>query len=184
VHRNGRRPEEAGEKGVSGRKLAISVSDAEDCSAKMSAMTERIQRMEAIISASGIDMKDGEKDIDPNVDLQTDLSDKFSMLIGKGGETSAFLGMCKPSLYFSFEILTHVGSASGISIFSPQGIRWITEKTGSDDFARVVHFTGEAIHKSMGSDKNTTMWRPLQEQDRMPLPEVETGKIYIKCKCA
>lgn len=147
-------------------------------------MSERIQRMEAAMVASGLGAKDIPLDPLPEtVDIQTDLSDRLSTLMGNASSGSIFIGIYGSGLWYSLLALTHIGSSSGFSIFSPQGIRWVTEKTGDVDFARVVQFSHQAIQKSISSTSVTSMWNPLQEKDRMPLPEIETGKLYIKCKC-
>jgi len=67
----------------------------------------------------------------PNLSRQQDgeveaLSDQMCSLVTSNGE------------------VRFIGSSSGFSIFSPQGIQWVNEKTGDTSFLKMMH---EATHE-------------------------------------
>ncbi|KAI9730852.1 MAG: hypothetical protein M1834_005570 [Cirrosporium novae-zelandiae] len=81
-------------------------------------MANRIERMESLLAASGLDVPASSSNTDDTSPTEQEkLSDRLTtLIIGDEPGTSHFWG---PS--------------SGFSIFSPQGLQWIAEKTGTDE---------------------------------------------------
>lgn len=77
-------------------------------------------------------------------------------------------------------LISIIGSSSGFSLFSPQGLEWITQKTGSDELLRFLDEL--AVNVQASSDKITTeLYRPLFASEREPLPPKHIADRYVDC---
>lgn len=79
--------------------------------------------------------------------------------------------------------LTNAGSSSGFSLFSQQGLEWITKKTGGTQFSDLVQHMGKVHHKEGGIFSGPSIWYPLaSHEQREPFPTADVAKIYTNCE--
>lgn len=78
--------------------------------------------------------------------------------------------------------LTLLGWASGFSLFSPKGLRWISEKVG-DEYELSELFGKMSIR---GYDNwgrtNDDLWSPLPRSQHAPIPSKDVALQYVNCK--
>ena len=76
----------------------------------------------------------------------------------------------------------HSGSASGFSLFSPHGVRWIAQKVGDkDELAPLYRCLAKRDYKSWGHG-NLNLWAPKPRSEHSPLPTKEVALEYVNCK--
>ncbi|EED15158.1 conserved hypothetical protein [Talaromyces stipitatus ATCC 10500] len=139
-------------------------------------MEERIKRMESAIIASGlqgpaglVNMKEKEKEEEEKtssdrIESQAKLSNQLANLVIDSNGSSNF-----------------IGSASGFSLFSPQGIQWILQKVGDkDELAQLYHILAKHDFESWGTG-NTNLWAPKSRSQHSPLPTKEIASEYVNC---
>ncbi|OAF63243.2 hypothetical protein VC83_00234 [Pseudogymnoascus destructans] len=127
----------------------------------LSAIEDRMKRMESAMNASGIAVDDGDPEAAiPAVSAQSALEDKLSIFMISDDGAAGF-----------------VGPSSGFSLFSPQGLRWISEKTGDDNFEQVIKAVSSSCEHRATSGQET--FRPLSESEREPLPPKDIANEYM-----
>lgn len=126
----------------------------------LSAIEDRMKRMESAMNASGITIDDPIEPTIPAVASQSasSLEDKLSIFMINDDGVSGF-----------------VGPSSGFSLFSPQGLRWISERTGSRNFENCIR---EVAH-SCDSVVFPNTFMPNHGEPE-PLPDMATAKQYIE----
>lgn len=129
------------------------------CSHYLSAIEDRMKRMESAMNASGIAIDGDPEAAIPAVSAQSALADKLSIFMISDDGAAGF-----------------VGPSSGFSLFSPQGLRWISEKTGNNDFEQVIKEVSNSCEQPTGEQ---AMFRPLQENEREPLPPKDLANEYM-----
>lgn len=76
------------------------------------------------------------------------------------------------------------GSSSGFSIFSPRGLRWISEKTGSRDLERLVdqvfHLDPETWDQGCWNKFVDVTWHPIPQDQHEPFPEKDIALKYVE----
>lgn len=72
------------------------------------------------------------------------------------------------------------GSSSGFSIFGSQGLQWVTEVTGSDEFAKLIMRIPSP--KTALEASAPSMWYKLPDDQHEPLPNKEAAMIYVNGK--
>lgn len=119
-----------------------------------------MKRMESAMNASGIPIDDGDREAAiPTVSAQSALEDKLSIVMISDDGAAGF-----------------VGPSSGFSLFSPQGLRWISEKTGNSNFEQVIkEVSNSCEHHANAQDT----FRPLKESEREPLPPKDVANEYL-----
>lgn len=108
--------------------------------------------------ASGITIDDPIEPAIPAVSAQSALEDKLSIFMINDDGVSGF-----------------VGPSSGFSLFSPQGLRWISEKTGSRTFENCIR---EVAH-SCDAVVFPNTFMPNQSEPE-PLPDKATANQYME----
>ncbi|KFY26380.1 hypothetical protein V493_04121 [Pseudogymnoascus sp. VKM F-4281 (FW-2241)] len=128
----------------------------------LSAIEDRMKRMESAMNASGIAI-DGEPEAAiPAVSAQSAqsaLEDKLSIVMISDDGAAGF-----------------VGPSSGFSLFSPKGLRWISEKTGDNNFEQMIKGISTSCENQMGEQAT---FRPLRESEREPLPPKDLANEYM-----
>jgi hypothetical protein len=74
-----------------------------------------------------------------------------------------------------------IGPSSGLSLFSPQGLQWVAERTGTDELQGFI----AELAKSRSPDtatKLTNLWIPTPSNSRFPFPPRELAGRYIRRK--
>jgi hypothetical protein len=162
MHRHPRRPQEAGKENVYPPPFSIPPM-LTFSSHYLSAIEDRMKRMESAMSANGLSIADPEMEpTSTSLDSQAALSDKLSMFMISDNGKSAF-----------------VGASSGFSLFSPQGLNWISQKTGNRDFENIVKSISEDCDTGpVGGTHN--FFLPLPVEQREPLPEKEVADMYLE----
>ncbi|KAF8851995.1 hypothetical protein BDZ45DRAFT_128055 [Acephala macrosclerotiorum] len=124
---------------------------------------ERLQRMERAMAKSGLELNgDTLRRTSDEINHQGGIQDKLSMLkISSKGRTA------------------FVGSSSGFSIFSPQGLRWITETTGNTEFETAINKI-TCIPEAVGGIFDHSMWYTLADHEREPLPPLDFAQVLIQ----
>ncbi|RDW67544.1 hypothetical protein BP6252_08940 [Coleophoma cylindrospora] len=120
----------------------------------------RIQQVESVLVASGI-KPDAESSVEkPSVG--TDSRDRLSSLLVDSNGTSHF-----------------IGASSGFSLFSPQGLQWISERTGDND---LTDFTSNLAKSAKGvsAPTPTNLWHSKTASDREPLPPKDIASQYVQ----
>lgn len=131
------------------------------CSHYLSAIEDRMKRMESAMNASGIAIDDGDAEASiPAVSAQSALEDKLSIFMISDDGAAGF-----------------VGPSSGFSLFSPQGLRWISEKTGDNNFEQVIKEVSNSCEHQ--ATDGQAIFRPLQKSEREPLPPKDVANEYI-----
>lgn len=127
----------------------------------LSAIEDRMKRMESAMNASGIAIDDGDREaVIPAVSAQSALEDKLSIFMISDDGAAGF-----------------VGPSSGFSLFSPQGLRWISEKTGNNDFEQVIKEVSNSCDNHMTTGQVT--FRPIPDSEREPLPPKDLANEYM-----
>ncbi|KFX86018.1 hypothetical protein V490_09269, partial [Pseudogymnoascus sp. VKM F-3557] len=127
----------------------------------LSAIEDRMKRMESAMNASGIAIDDGDPEAAiPAVSAQSALEDKLSIFMISDDGAAGF-----------------VGPSSGFSLFSPQGLRWISEKTGDHNFEQMIKEVSNSCEHPPAGGLST--FRPLPESEIEPLPPKDMANEYI-----
>lgn len=143
--------------------------------------------MESVITASGLDTQSnsvaGSSPAAPESPLAspTKLVDRLSTLMISGeGKTRYFGNFVGPSVLGSCTNHPALGGASGLTLFSPQGLDWIAEKTGSDELSRFIHTLATDVH-TPPEKTATELYRPLFASEREPYPPKHIADRYVDC---
>jgi hypothetical protein len=121
-----------------------------------------MKRMESAMNASGITIDDPIEPAIPNVNAQSaSLEDKLSIFVISDDGASGF-----------------VGASSGFSLFSPQGLRWISEKTGTTEFEQTIKEVTNHCDSAL-LVQFPVAFRPLPENEMEPLPPKELATEYM-----
>jgi len=121
-----------------------------------------MKRMESAMNASGISIDDPIEPAIPSVSAQSaSLEDKLSIFVISDDGASGF-----------------VGASSGFSLFSPQGLRWISEKTGSRDFEQTIKEVIDRCDSGLVVEFPVA-FRALPENEREPLPPRDLATEYM-----
>ncbi|PQE22827.1 fungal specific transcription factor domain protein [Rutstroemia sp. NJR-2017a BBW] len=126
-------------------------------------LEDRLKRMESVITSSGLSLDSSGRERLSSDDIagQAGMVDKFSSLnISATGDEE------------------FVGASSGFSIFSPQGLRLITSITGNDEFAQFM--VGSNYYSRVRLRISPSLWYPISEQERRPLPSREVADPILK----
>lgn len=127
----------------------------------LTSLEDRLNRMEAVMLQSGISMPGKETDKPESEEIGIgDIPDKMSVLKIFDDGTALFLG-----------------SSSGFSIFGSQGLQWVTEITGSDEFAKLIMKIPSP--KTAVEASAPSMWYKLPDDQHEPLPNRDCAMIYI-----
>jgi hypothetical protein len=152
----------------------------------------RIKRLESVLTASGIDpaqfdesepttKKEKEKD-----DVTAEVTDNLStLLISKSG-TSRFIGMIVAFFIISeCRVLNRTsGPSSGFSLFSPQGLKWISDRTGTNEIKQFIQTLAGARENPWPVSRSTDLFHTMSPMEREPLPSKETADVFVDCKCS
>lgn len=109
--------------------------------------------------ASGITIDDPIASAIPAVSAQSALEDKLSIFMITDDGASGY-----------------VGASSGFSLFSPQGLRWISEKTGNNSFERVIQ---GVVQKCDSEQIFPNTMKMVSDGDCVPLPPREEAEEYM-----
>ena len=71
------------------------------------------------------------------------------------------------------------GPSSGLSLFSPQGLQWVAERTGTNELQEFVSELAKAQPASLSSSQ-IQLWNPVPPERRAPLPPREMADVYIR----
>ncbi|MCJ1396531.1 hypothetical protein MMC18_009422 [Xylographa bjoerkii] len=134
-------------------------------------MEGRIKRMESAIITSGlhgtaepVEGKEEEKSFSDKIESQAGLSNYFSNLVIDPNGSSNFIGW-----------------ASGFSLLSPQGLRWISEKVGDkDELAQLVRKMSKQDYGVWGR-ADADLWYPMPRLQHSPLPSKDLALQYVNC---
>ncbi|RFU31904.1 hypothetical protein B7463_g4414, partial [Scytalidium lignicola] len=124
------------------------------------AVESRIKRLESVLTASGINSSPGESPA-AEPEAPYDLSDRLSTLVIDEKGASHFLG-----------------ASSGFSLFSPQGLQWISDRTGSDELSRFITTLTKTGIRPL-SHGPSELWYTLSPSEREPLPSKHVAERLI-----
>lgn len=120
-----------------------------------------MKRMESAMNASGIAIDGDPEPAIPAVSAQSALEDKLSIFMISDDGASGF-----------------VGPSSGFSLFSPQGLRWISEKTGDRNFEQIITEVAKSCeHSPFEGGQNS--FRQLPDNERISLPPKDVANEYM-----
>ncbi|MCJ1308243.1 hypothetical protein MMC25_001896 [Agyrium rufum] len=139
--------------------------------AYLEGIEDRIKRMESAIvtsrlhgTAEPVDGIDEEKSSSEKLESQAELSDQLSSLVVNLDGSPNFIGW-----------------ASGFSLLSPQGTRWISEKVGGqDELAQLMHGIANKDYGQWGRG-NTDLWFPVPRPQHSSLPSKDIASRYVSC---
>jgi hypothetical protein len=149
-------------------------------------MESRIRQMESVI-ASKISTPESSEDLDEgSISRQVGISDNLSMIVINEQGGSQFVGMITtyswPSVHSESE--KSPGSSSGFSLFSPRGLRWISEKTGNRNLERlvsqVIQLDPETWDQGCWNKFDDFNWHPIPSEQLKPLPEKDLASEYVE----
>ncbi|KIM94323.1 hypothetical protein OIDMADRAFT_135861, partial [Oidiodendron maius Zn] len=127
----------------------------------------RIERLESVLAASGIDpnsVAEADGAAAENADdLPQNVVDRLTTLLISEEGASSFLG-----------------ASSGLSLFSPQGLQWISESTGSNDLSEFIS-TLSKTNEGPWKVNNMDLWHSMLPSQREPLPPKEIADILVEC---
>lgn len=125
--------------------------------------------MESVITASGLSAHwDGSPETtsgisDPPLEDPGKITDRLStLLISEEGRSR------------------YLGASSGFSLFSPQGLQWISEKTGSNELAKFISSISSNLQSYMPKNSSAELYRPLYPSEREPLPPKVVADHYVQ----
>jgi hypothetical protein len=158
-------------------------------------MEERIKRMESTIIASGLqgpaglvnvkeeEEEEEEKTSSDRIESQAKLSNQLANLVIDSNGSSNFIGVCCFKLSACLYLHYNLGSASGFSLFSPHGVRWISQKVGDkEELAQLYRILSKHDYESWGHG-NINLWAPKSRSEHSPLPTKEVALEYVNCTC-
>ncbi|CAG8957218.1 hypothetical protein HYFRA_00009420 [Hymenoscyphus fraxineus] len=132
-------------------------------------MEDRIKRMESAIITSGLiegtepEEETREDKSSDKIESQADLSNHLSNLVIDAEGSPNFIGW-----------------ASGFSLLSPQGIRWISDKLyDEDDIVRLTQLS-KRDYGIWGSG-DADLWYPRPRSQHSPLPSKNLASKYVDC---
>lgn len=120
-----------------------------------------MRRMESAMHASGISIDDPIVPAIPAVSAQSALEDKLSIFMITDDGSSGY-----------------VGASSGFSLFSPQGLRWINEKTGNNQFEKVIQ---SVVYQCDTETIFPNTMKMVSDGNTEPLPSREEAEEYMEC---
>ncbi|KAE8150881.1 hypothetical protein BDV25DRAFT_171856 [Aspergillus avenaceus] len=122
-------------------------------------MESRIERMESILAASGLADEVATTPATTGSPT-TDLDDRLSMLLLHDEGNSTF-----------------IGTASNLSLFSPAGLNWITNRTNCSDLSDLVKKRAQEI----SIFKETCLYPSHVHRGQAPLPPKNVADPLISC---
>ncbi|TVY87454.1 putative transcriptional regulatory protein [Lachnellula willkommii] len=136
------------------------------------AMEDRIRRMESAIiapelhnTAEPVEVKEEEKSSSDKIESQAELSNSLSNLVIDPNGSPNFIGW-----------------ASGFSLFSPQGFRWISEKVGDkDELAQLARTMSKRDYDRDWGRADADLWYPIPRSQHSPLPSKDLALQYVNC---
>ncbi|TVY25243.1 putative transcriptional regulatory protein [Lachnellula hyalina] len=133
-------------------------------------MENRIKRMESAIIApevhgttEPVERKEEEKSSD-KIESQAELSNHLSNLVIDPSGSPNFIGW-----------------ASGFSLFSPQGVRWISERVGDKDELAQLAQTMSKHDYGVWGRADGDLWYPTPRSQHSPLPPKDLASQYVNC---
>lgn len=146
-------------------------------------MEDRIKRLEAVLKNSGIN-PNGDP-VAEKSDAPLDLTDQLSTLLIDEKGTSRFMGNWVLNMFHIrkgnlLKLLLTLGASSGFSLFSPQGLQWISAKTGSDDLSQFIGTLARS-GRSESLSEQPDLWSSHSPSEREPLPTKYIADLYIQC---
>ncbi|TVY37027.1 putative transcriptional regulatory protein [Lachnellula subtilissima] len=134
-------------------------------------MENRIKRMESAIIApevhgkiEPVEVKEEEKSSSDKIESQAELSNHLSNLVIDPSGSPNFIGW-----------------ASGFSLFSPQGVRWISEKVSDkDELAQLVQTMSTHDYGVWGR-ADGDLWYPIPRSQHTPLPSRDLALQCVNC---
>lgn len=79
-------------------------------------------------------------------------------------------------------LIMYQGWASGFSLFSPQGLRWISEKIGDkEEMVRIVDNVTKSDYGVWGH-ADADLWYPKPRSEHSPLPPKDLALKYVNCE--
>ncbi|TVY12969.1 putative transcriptional regulatory protein [Lachnellula arida] len=135
-------------------------------------MEDRIRRMESAIiapelhsTAEPLEEKEEEKSSSDKIESQAELSNSLSNLVIDPNGSPNFIGW-----------------ASGFSLFSPQGFRWISEKVGDkDELAQLARTMSKRDYDRDWGRADADLWYPIPRSQHSPLPSKDLALQYVNC---
>ncbi|PMD31403.1 hypothetical protein L207DRAFT_640711 [Hyaloscypha variabilis F] len=132
-------------------------------------MEDRIKRMESALNTSGlhgvaelVEGKEEEKSSSDKIESQAELSNHLSNLVIDPTGSPNFIGW-----------------ASGFSLFSPQGVRWISDKLGNkEEAAKLVRMSKQNSYGVWGR-ADADLWYPIPRSQHSPLPSKDLALQYV-----
>ncbi|KAL4805909.1 fungal-specific transcription factor domain-containing protein [Aspergillus unguis] len=121
-------------------------------------LENRIERMESLLAASGLERWGSSPQSTP----ASETTDELSALLVDDPQS------------------VYIGSSSGLSLFSPAGLKWIADTTGRTDLDELVRCTLK-VHAETSLGRDPALWHPLPVQERRPLPPKTTADRYVNC---
>lgn len=143
-------------------------------------MEIRIKRMESLLAT--VDFNSAIADRQNSASLET--GDELSTLRTDDANFSLFIGKRPKFLLFTFSnkntLTLLLGSFSGLSLFSPIGLKWISETTGTTN---IESFISDWINSEIPSHARMPgIWHPFSPKEGASLPPKQTADHYINCK--
>lgn len=134
-------------------------------------MEARIKRMESAIinprqqeTAESIEGQEEEQNSSDKIESQAGLSNHLSNVIVDPNGSPNFIGW-----------------ASGFSLFSPKGLRWISEKVGDkDQLAQLIRQISKRDYGAWGR-ADADLWHPVPRSQHSPLPPKDLASQYVNC---
>jgi hypothetical protein len=76
-----------------------------------------------------------------------------------------------------------LGSSSGFSLFSPQGLQWIANRTGTTELPRFIKTMIKRLKKTLRTTAGPQdPWSPMPRELHEPPPPKRIADQWIKCK--
>jgi hypothetical protein len=145
--------------------------------------------MESVITASGLDTHwnrdTANEKFEPHPADPSKFTDRLSTLLINEQGNSRFLGDYVDSLLtmnnFLMSFLTS-GASSGFSLFSPQGLQWMSERTGNDALPQFISGMTRTMRDPMPNG-TAELWHKISPSKLEPLPLKEIADVYVQCRC-
>ncbi|KAF7593268.1 hypothetical protein BBP40_011725 [Aspergillus hancockii] len=119
-------------------------------------MESRIERMESILAASGLA---SEATTPATTGTSTDLDDQLSLLFIHDEGSSTF-----------------IGSSSGLSLLSPAGLQWISNRTGSSALSDLIQ---RRVQSCPPLSEAVRLWRDQDSKIQTPLPPKSIADHFV-----
>lgn len=155
-------------------------------------MEDRIKRMESAIITSRLpettepeeEGKGEEMSSSDKIESQAELSNHLSNLVIDVKGAPNFIGMYS-ILFRGFarsRLCCYLGWASGFSLLSPQGLRWISEKVGDKDELSQLFRTISSHDFGAWGHADADLWYPRPRSQHSPIPSKGLALQYVNSK--